>query len=244
MRDRLQRGLRLALGAALLGGASAAAQPPAAPDRARTTGLPPAVSLALPLRFDSEVVRLEIIPDSVQIEGLYRFACTQARGAPLSLVYPYPSDSLMGGARTLQLEGRGPGEVWTALEFKEVSNGRGVRWVLPPCRSESLEVRTVYRQARYAPHAVYIVSSTQAWGRPLRHARFEISLPPGASEPRFSFPFELQAPRAPNARSLHVFEATEFLPDHEITVDWKEPPRRATAPGGAGKGNRREGGAR
>jgi hypothetical protein len=105
-------------------------------------------------------------------------------------------------------------------------------------------VRTIYRQARYAPHAVYIVSTTQAWGRPLRRARFEISLPPGASEPRFSFPFELQAPRAPNARAVHVFEARDFLPDHEITVDWKETPQRPAAPGGAGSGGRSEGGTR
>jgi len=235
MRDHgpRDRGLIL-LGALLLAGAGATAQPPAAPDRPPKRGLPPAVSLSLPLRFDSEVVRLEVLPDSVQIEGFYRFACTQARGHPLSLFYPYPADSLMGAARTLLLEGRAPGEAWAPLEFQEVPRGRGARWVLPPCRADTLEVRTVYRQARYAPHAVYIVSSTQAWGRPLRHARFEITLPPGAIEPSFSFPFERQAPRAPDARAWHLFEARGFLPDHEITVDWKESPRRTTTPGGAG----------
>lgn len=237
---RRQVGVRLVMSVVLLAGASATAQPEAKPDRAPTPGGPPAVSLSLPLRFDSEVVRLEILPDSVQIEGLYRFTCSQARGNPLTLFYPYPADSLMGGARTLLLEGRTPGGEWTALEFREGTSGRGVRWVLPPCTADSLEVRTLYRQARYAPHAIYIVSTTRAWGRPLRHARFEISLPPGAREPRFSFPFELQAPRTPHARALHVFEATEFLPDHEITVDWKDAPRRGTPPGGTGL----EGGAR
>jgi len=210
MKNRFRIGARLALGAVVLGAATAAAQPPSA-------------GLTLPLRFDSEVVRLEIGPDSVQIEGIYHFACASKRDSPLSLFYPYPKDSLMGGSRTLLLEGRIPGEAWAALEFEEIPGGRGARWRLPPCRAETLDVRTVYRQARRASHAVYIVTTTKAWGRPLRRARFEITLPPGATEPRFSFPFVWQAPRTPNEHARYVFEATDFLPDRDITVDWKKP---------------------
>jgi hypothetical protein len=196
----------LLLGAA---GAIAAAAPP---------------GVLLPLRFDSEVVRLFIEPDSVRIEGLYRFACAREAGAPLALFYPYPSDSLMGGARTLSLESRAPGEAWEPLRFEELPAGRGVRWWVPACRAETLDVHTEYRQARRATHAVYIVTTTRMWGRPLRRARFEIFLPVRiAGEPRFSYPFQPLAPRTPEGWAGYVYEATDFLPEREITVDWTRP---------------------
>jgi hypothetical protein len=181
---------------------------------------------ALPLRFDSEVVRLFIEPDSVRVEGLYRFACANREGAPLTLFYPYPSDSLMGGARTLSLEGRATGEVWEPLAFEELPAGRGVRWWVPACRSDTLEVHTEYRQALRAAHAIYIVTTTRVWGRPLRRARFEVFLPVRiAGEPVFSYPFRPLAPRTPEGTLGYVFETADFMPDREITVDWTRGPQ-------------------
>jgi hypothetical protein len=182
----------------------------------------PAADSRFPLQFESEVVRLFVEPDSVRVEGLYRFACTDAGGSDIALAYPYPADSLMGGARTLYLRARAPGGLWEPAVFTEAPRGRGVRWRLPGCTADTMEAHTEYRQARRANHAVYIVTTTRAWGRPLRRARFEVYLPPGATEPRFSHPFEYRAARGPQERPGWVLEARDFLPDREIVVDWNE----------------------
>jgi len=59
---------------------------------------------ALPVVFDSELVVLEIESDSLRVDGTYVLLCRpDAAGTPVSLVYPYPQDPELGGARTVSL---------------------------------------------------------------------------------------------------------------------------------------------
>jgi hypothetical protein len=85
--------------------------------------------------------------------------------------------------------------------------------------TDTLEIRTIYRQALHSRYARYIVTSTAAWGRPLTHARFEIFLPPGAIPREFSFPFERHLS---GGEVFYVFEAKDFLPARDITVYWSQ----------------------
>jgi len=170
------------------------------------------------LLFDSERIRLEIHGDTLRVEGLYRFIDTTGRDR-LSLFYPYPADSLLGTAwmDSLAIRPRA-GDPWTPARFVESDRGDGAHWHLEPPGGERFEVLAIYRQLLHGRHARYIVTSTRAWRRPLRHARFELALPPGASLSAGSFPFE------PDDEGILVFEAEEFLPDEDIIVKWSGDP--------------------
>jgi hypothetical protein len=173
---------------------------------------------ALPLQFDSEIVRLFVEGDSLEVEGIYHFLCRTRRDAIVTTVYPYPADSLLGGARSTLLECRVPGGPWQPLEFKEMPQRPGARWGIPLGLADTLEVRTVYRQALLSNYARYIVTTTQTWGRPLKHARFEIHLPDGAEPLSFSYPFECQEVLG---RSFYLYEAESFMPERDIIVEWR-----------------------
>ncbi|MCK4305120.1 MAG: hypothetical protein KAY24_12855 [Candidatus Eisenbacteria sp.] len=175
------------------------------------------VSRGLPLRFDSEIVRLFIEDDSLKVEGTYRLLCRPRRVAIVSLLFPYPVDSLLGGARTSCVKCRVPGGNWQAVSYEELPQRMGARWMVPLDLGDTLDVHTVYHQAILASYARYIVTTTSAWGRPLRKARFEIYLPEDARDPQFSFPFEYQVL---GDRSCYCFEAIGFMPDRDITVSW------------------------
>jgi hypothetical protein len=190
---------------------------------------PPIPRPALPVAFDSEIVRLLVEEDSLRVEGTYRFLCRSTGPSTITLFYPYPEDSLLGGAHTESLEGRIPGEAWQPLRFEELPSG--VRWWVPVDLGDTLVVRTVYRQALRSTYARYIVTSTQVWGRPLSRARFEVYLPEGAELERASFPFELD-PAAPGA-PFYSFETEVHAGTghrHRVAAPQKGETRPAVAP--------------
>jgi hypothetical protein len=173
----------------------------------------------MPLTFDSEKVCLFIQRDSLEVQGLYHYICTRSGRSPTGLFYPYAVDSLLGGARAVGFEYRFPGENWLPLQYEDVPSRMTARLMLPSCRGEGFEVRAVYRQALLGSYACYIVTTTRGWERPLRSAVFEIHLPEGAEPVEFSFPFEKVIS---DGGVVYRYEATDFMPDRDITVTWKE----------------------
>lgn len=168
------------------------------------------------LEFDSEEIVIDVRGDAVEVTGTYHFRVAGGPVPAQPMLYPYPEDPLLGEARTLRLEWQQPGGRWAPLAFEELPP-RGVRWRLPASAADTLTVRTVYRQAMRSNYARYIVTTTQAWGQPLRKASFEIRLPPGAKDPEFSHPFR---PKGPSVR-VWTFDATEFLPREDIVVRYR-----------------------
>jgi hypothetical protein len=172
---------------------------------------------AFSISFDSEWVRLAVIGDSLEVHGTYYLRCRQRTGVSVSLFYPFPQDSLLGGARMVSLSASVGGITTSDLEWEENRSAPGVRWRTPPCIGDTIVIDAVYRQALTTSYARYIVTTTRAWQRPLRLARFEIRLPPGATPIEFSFPFEA---RADATGRYYGFESREFFPDRDVTVRW------------------------
>lgn len=168
------------------------------------------------LEFDSEEIVIDLQGAAVEVTGTYHFRVAGGAVAAQPMLYPYPDDPLLGGARTLRLEWRQTDGRWAPLAFEELPP-RGVRWRLPATASDTLTVRTVYRQAMRSTYARYIVTTTQAWGQPLRKASFEVRLPPDAKDPQFSYPFRLKGPSV----RVWTYEATDFLPREDILVRYR-----------------------
>jgi hypothetical protein len=172
------------------------------------------------LRFDSELIRLEIRGDTLRVDGLYRYLATSRR-QPLLLWYPYPVDSLLGAAWTESLAWRsGPEVPWAPLAVQERPDGEGVHWSLPLGEGDRVEARTVYCQLLCERYGRYIVTTTRAWGAPLREARFELRLPPGMQLAEASYPFVREG-------ELWVYAARDFWPSADIVFRWEPAPPAA-----------------
>lgn len=188
--------------------------PPPSPPR---PGSDPFIA-SLPISFDSEWIRLYIRGDSLEIRGTYWFWCRGRAESAISLFYPFPQDSLLRGARMVSLVAQQGGGVPTPIRFEDVPQANGARWRVPPCTGDTMAVEAVYRQALVTDYARYIVTTTKAWDRPLRRARFEIHLPQGAEPLEFSFPFQK---RERDGDTFYVYEAMSFFPDRDIIVRWR-----------------------
>jgi len=187
------------------------------PSRSPAPGAGP-IANAFPLRFDSEIIRLSIVGDSLEIDGTYFLACQRASPEPVALFYPFPRDSLLAEARMLDGQARVGDGPWEPLRFETIPKRTGVRWWAPSCSGDTIEMRGRYRQGLRGNYARYIVTSTRAWHQPLRNARFEIRLPEGAKPIEFSYPFEAARD---SLGIVYVWEAAEFYPDRDITVRWE-----------------------
>lgn len=202
----------------LLPGCSMLSSPASAQEVGESPSLG-ASPLDLPLSFASETIRIVVLADSIEVDGVYRFVRRPSETDATSLFYPFPRDSLLGGARMVSLEGREPDAAWYPLRFENPSaRVSGVRWWIPSSPSEPhFETRAVYRQARLEDYGRYIVTTTAAWGLPLQWARFEIVLPRECEITLASFPFE------PDDDGVYVYETTQFLPDRDIMFRWTGP---------------------
>jgi len=196
---------------------------------------PPPHSLehAFPLEFDSEEIHLIVEPDSLTgqpgrtlvVDGTYRLVCHAATGV-MSLMYPFPADPRMGQARPVRLEIRAPGGDWVPVEHALLPNASGLRCRVPLLSVDTLEFHAVYRQELIESYARYIVTTTRAWGKPLRRARFTVCLPAGMELAEASYPFAADT-TAPAPR--YAFLTEDFWPERDIVVEWRpaaRPPGR------------------
>ncbi|MCK4413337.1 MAG: hypothetical protein KAY32_07335 [Candidatus Eisenbacteria sp.] len=146
--------------------------------------------------------------------------------APVELFYPFPADPRMGGIRPGDVESRVPGGDWEPVGYTPLPHGAGLRCRLVWPAADSLEVRTTYRQALTESYARYVVTTTRAWGEPLRWARFEIHLPGDAELSSASYPFarDESAGDDDGTERCYLFETTDFWPERDITFEWTRSP--------------------
>jgi hypothetical protein len=152
------------------------------------------------------------------VQATYVLVCRTPVEKPMPLFYPFPSDSLLGGARMISLAFRAGADSSAPARWEELPLVSGVRWWLPPCAGGSIVAEAIYRQKLNAEYARYIVTTTRLWGLPLRRASFEIRLPPGAVPLDFSFPFER---RTASGEIYYVYQVRDFFPDRDIVVRWR-----------------------
>ncbi len=173
---------------------------------------------AFPLVFDSESLRLDIVGDSLEVRGTYTLLCRSPVTEAIPLFYPFPIDSLLGGARMVALAFRAGADSSAPARWEELPLAPGVRWWVPACGGDSIVAEAIYRQEIKAEYARCILTTARLWGRPLRRASFEIRLPAGAEPLEFSYPFERRQARG---EILYVYTVQDFFPDRDIVVRWR-----------------------
>ena len=78
-----------------------------------------------------------------------------------------------------------------------------------------LEVRALYSQRHNGTYGRYILTTTLDWGRPLRHAQFELTL---ESLDLVDSNYELTG----DGKGIWSFKRTGFMPDEDWLFTFKE----------------------
>jgi hypothetical protein len=186
---------------------AAASQKPAMP-----AVLPATSTRQNPVDFIRERVALEVFGDSVTVAGTYWFRVNDSSVQRLPILYPFPVDETAEYPSHIELvnsDGK-------PIEFRDSRESSSIRLVMdlnaPP------EFTVTYTQHLARPEARYILTTTAAWQKPLEHAEFIVSLPERYTMTSLSYDYDTN--KLENGRRIYTFSRDNFMPDHDITVQW------------------------
>ncbi len=176
----------------------------------------PEASPALPVTFYREYVIVEPAQGRTRVDGTYYFRSVEDEPLAIAIHYPFPVDRhhlypLRIGAWQL-VDG-----AWKPLGYKRSATGIG--WDMTFAPGEERAVRVEYVQETRRNHAIYIVTTTKLWGRPIEVAEFEFRIPTDLPNVRLSF--EPDREEARGDTTVYYMRRTGFLPDEDLTVTWE-----------------------
>jgi hypothetical protein len=160
------------------------------------------------VRFDSEVIRITVDPERITVDGLYRLYNPLPFPVTQLFFYPTPEGGGLEPADQLYVERLPDRPEAVSEHLTPVRQGNLEHYRVRVPGRGFLEVRAVYSQRHNGAYGRYILTTTAGWGRPLRHARFELTL---ESLGLVDSNYELTA----NGKETWSFNRTDFMPSED-----------------------------
>ena len=159
--------------------------------------------------FFKEDITFRLDSNHLNVEGYYWFCNTSHTSIATEIFYPFPYtfgeiiDSIriynisMGQKHPYKLEGR-----------------NGISFYLYIAAHDTALFQIGYRQKLTKDSAVYILNTTQAWGKPLIHAEYKLLVPESFVIKHFSYPpnksYEIQNEK------IYYWEMNDFMPTRDM----------------------------
>ena len=170
-----------------------------------------------PIRFYREYVTVEPSEGSTRVSALYYFRNDSDKRVRQGIHYPFPVDRFHlypGVVRVWEKNG----DDLRPMGF--VHRERHVLWNMQLEPREEVVIRVDYLQEIRRPRAIYIVTTTQEWKRPIELAEFEFRVPAGLDSVRLSF--EPDRREVEGDTIVYYVRYHDFMPDEDLTVTWNE----------------------
>jgi hypothetical protein len=169
-----------------------------------------------PVHFVREHVTVIPSEEQTRVVGDYHFLNGEDHPVETGIKYPFPIDPDHAFPFLVRVwEERDGG--WTPIGFTNA--GDAVLFSLRLAPREEKTIRVEYAQQIRRHRAVYIVTTTAAWGEPIRLAEFEFRVPAELRDVQFSF-----VPDRSEARGdtiVYHYARTDFLPDRDLVMTWQ-----------------------
>lgn len=179
-------------------------------------GPEPEPATGVPLRFYREHVTVEPSDGRVRVVGIYYFRNESADSLSTAIQYPFPVDRNQVMPFKIRVWEEAEGGL-RPLGFRHAD--ASVLWRMQFAPHEERTVRVEYVQEIKRNRAVYIVTTTHAWGEPIGLAEFEFRVPAHFEDVRLSF--EPDHTTVSGDTVVYTMRATDFLPDSDLTVTWR-----------------------
>jgi hypothetical protein len=168
------------------------------------------------VKFVREHVRVEPADGRTRVVGIYSFRNDSDSACGVGMRYPFPIDRGHLYPMLIRVcEERSGGTEPMGFVHEEA----GVAWQLRFAPREEKVVRVEYVQEIREKRAIYIVTTTRQWMRPIDVAEFEFRVPASLEGVRLSF--EPDCSEAVGDTTVFRMTRREFMPDSDLTVTWE-----------------------
>lgn len=168
--------------------------------------------------FVYEKIILEIEPRELTVTGLYRFQNRFPFEVTLPMLYRFPVDEYQDfpheiSTKSITAEGKQP------LEFAWRRNNNAIRLNVSTEGKSSAEMRVTYSQRLKGKQARYILTTTKAWGKPLKSADYQLVLSENLKISSISFPFDRT--ETVSGKRFYFSHKENFMPDVDLIIRWE-----------------------
>lgn len=167
------------------------------------------------VRFYREYVTVEPSATRTAVTALYYFRNDSDENTTVGIIYPFPIDR--NHLYPFQTK------VWEERHdtFEPIGFVRGeadVKWTMSFTPREEKLIKVRYIQEIRKRRAIYIVTTTKLWKRPIEIAEFEFRIP--ASFEGVELSFTPDRTESHGDTVVYYRRYTDFFPDENLTVSW------------------------
>jgi hypothetical protein len=166
------------------------------------------------ISFYKENITMKLEKDRFYVSGNY-FLKT-AEDQSITLVYPFPVDSLYGECDSLRIFNLTTNQVIEPLEIKQQAAILKVDFG----EYKEVEVLISYRQKLLGNKAEYILKTTKSWRKPLEQADYELIVPVELNIAKFSIPPDESI--TTGTEKIFYWSRQDFMPKENMIFEFRQ----------------------
>ncbi len=161
-----------------------------------------------PIRFISEEIKIAIDSFQATVVGTYHFKNLTNQSKTAKIFYPFPIDEFHYHPDLILIAG---------LDYTKSDTGITFLMEFKPMTTESLSI--LYRQGLKDKQFRYILLTTKHWQKPIKEAKFIISLPEEFRLTQLSY--KPDSLNQQDRRQYYYITKKNFMPQKDLIITWQ-----------------------
>lgn len=165
------------------------------------------------IRFYKEDIVFQLTRDTFEVSGDYFFKNDTAADVNKSIFYPIYTDSLIATFESVFVYDNQLNQF-----IKFTKNNAGIFFNITIPAYGSTKIKISYKQKHYGNYAIYILTSTKSWGKPLELANYSL-----ISNNLKIKTFTLKPDKEINFsnKDIYIWSRKEFYPENDFLIEYE-----------------------
>jgi hypothetical protein len=172
-----------------------------------------------PVDFFQEEITLTVTDSTTRVEGAYHFRNNRNREMMMPVIFPFYVDSTTLFPQSIEAYYYDSSGSKIPIDFIEMPQRKAIRMKIPVSSNSENTWYLDYEQKIESKKAVYIITSTAAWQKPLEQATYTFVAPSGFKDIRV-WP-EPDTTYEKDGQIYMQCVKYDFMPSREMQISWK-----------------------